>query len=69
VDRRALVWQTRAHARRTTITILDHEFSFTGTANCLRFRCSTGKPGKNRLRDNNYYTYCPEKGLVNLTEN
>ncbi len=59
----------RSYRRRMTITIEALDFNFAGDEHCLRFRWTTQKPGEDRLRDDNGYTYCPGKGLVDLRDN
>ncbi|MDA0655269.1 MAG: hypothetical protein O2912_02505 [Proteobacteria bacterium] len=55
--------------RRMTITILKLDFEHAGEAHCLKFRWTTEKLGEGRLRDDNNYTYCPGKGLVDWEDN
>lgn len=58
----------KSYRRLMTITIEELDFSFGGTEHCLRFRWTTAKPGEEKLRDDNGYTYCPGQGLVELRD-
>ncbi|MBT3910336.1 MAG: hypothetical protein HOF27_11755 [Rhodospirillaceae bacterium] len=59
----------KSYLRRMTIEILKLDFEAHGIKHCLKFRWTTAKPGKNKQRDDNNYTYCPGKGLVELEDN
>jgi hypothetical protein len=59
----------KQYIRRRTMEIIRINFSFNDNKNCLKFRWKTEDRKKGRIIDDNNYTYCPGKGLVEIEDN
>ena len=59
----------KRYLRRKTIEIIRINFRSNDNESCLKFRWKSEDRKKDRIIDDNNYTYCPGKGLVEIEDN